>query len=532
MVERIVVLGAGPVGIRFAEELLPAVEAGTATVTVIGAEAVEPYNRVLIAEYAVGEIDADGLTLASADELRAAGITLLLGRSATRINRDSSTVLLDDGSTLEYDRLVFATGARSIVPKLDGLEHLGLDKSGLDAQLTAGVCVLRSLADAAQVRSVVEAGGRVVVLGAGVLGIELAMLLAGAGTPAAVAHFGPIPMPRQLDHGSAWVLGAALETAGVTVVPHTRAEAVIAREGADGVRRFRALVSADARQIEGDLLVLSCGTRARTELAEEAGLRVARGVLVDAELRSWSDPRIHAIGDCAHVADRAKYLHEREVPGGPNGLVAPGWRQAEWLAAAIMDELEGPGALNRTGGLADTNNLDEPVRQTFPEEQPGVVALKAEHVDLVSAGDVSLEPFTPVPAGEEAPGVAVWADPQHGSYVKMVTRGGILTGFVCVGLPRTGSELSVLYLRRGELPADRSLLLRLDSADEPAAAGDAREATVCICNAVTVGTVEEAIADGCASVADVGRCTRAGTGCGGCRARITEMLRAAEEVPA
>ncbi|WP_424466061.1 FAD-dependent oxidoreductase [Pseudoclavibacter helvolus] len=514
MTERIVVIGAGPVGIRFAEELLPAVEAGRVSVTVVGAEATEPYNRVLVAEYAAGEMDADGLVIATADELRRAGIDLRLAARAVRIDRAAAAVVLDDGGLLGYDRLVLATGARSVVPRLDGLDELGVDASGLDARLTTGVCVLRSLEDAAHVRSVVDAGGRVVVLGAGVLGIELAMLLAEAGATATVAHFGPIPMPRQLDRGSAWVLGAALASAGVTVVPHTRAEAVIAREDEDGVRRFRALVSADARQIEGDLLVLSCGTRARTELAEEAGLRVGRGVLVDAQLRSWSDPRIHAIGDCAHVADPSLHLHEREVPGGPNGLIAPGWRQAESLAAAIIAELDGV------------------TPQPLAEEQPGVVALKADRVDLVSAGDVSAEPFAPVPAGEEAPGIAVWSDPQHGSYVKMATRDGILTGFVCVGLPRTGAELGVLYLRRGELPADRSLLLRLDSADEPEARASGREATVCICNAVTVGTVEDAIADGCATVAEVGGCTRAGTGCGGCRARITELINAAAGVPA
>ncbi|NKF33576.1 FAD-dependent oxidoreductase, partial [Pseudomonas sp. BGM005] len=88
----------------------------------------------------------------------------------------------------------------------------------------------------------------------------------------------------------------------------------------------------DGKRIEGDLLVLSCGVRARTELAEAAGLRVGNGVLVDSSLRSWSDPRIHAIGDCAHLADPAKYLHERQVPGGPHGLIGPGWRQASWLA--------------------------------------------------------------------------------------------------------------------------------------------------------------------------------------------------------
>jgi assimilatory nitrate reductase electron transfer subunit len=379
--------------------------------------------------------------------------------------------------------------------------------------------VLRDLSDAAQVRDVVARGGRVVVLGAGVLGIELAMLLADAGATPSVAHFGPIPMPRQLDRGSASVLSSALASAGVVLVPHTRAEGVIVREDEHGERRFRALVSSDAKHIEGDLLVLSCGVRARTELAEDAGLRVGNGVLVDSALRSWSDPLIHAIGDCAHLADPERYLHEKRVPGGPNGLVGPGWRQAAWLAAAMSAEIAAEIAAEIDAEIAEGE------REAFREDQPGVVVLKGELVDLVSAGDVSADPFAPVPAGEEAPGIAVWADPEHGTYVKMATRDGVLTGFVAVGMPRAAAELSVLYLRGGELPADRSLLLRLDDADETVS-GSGRDATLCICNAVTVGQVEDAIDDGCATVAEVGGCTRAGTGCGGCRARIAELVHA------
>lgn len=508
MTERIVVIGAGPVGIRFAEELLPLVAGGRATVTVLGAETADPYNRVLLAEYAVGEASSDELTLATAASLT--GVDLRLGARAVRIDRDARVVELVDGSTVGYDRLVLATGARSIVPSLEGLETLGPDTTGLDSSLTTGVCVLRDLSDAEQVRAVVARGGRVVVLGAGVLGIELAMLLADAGAVPSVAHFGPMPMPRQLDRGSASILSTALASAGVTLVPHTRAEGVIGVEGDDGIRRFRALASSDGKRIEGDLLVLSCGVRARTELAEAAGLRVGNGVLVDAALRSWSDPRIHAIGDCAHIADPAEFLHDRQVPGGPHGLVGPGWRQASWLAAAIAAELDS----------AD-DHPDE-----FADEHPGVVVLKGELVDIASAGDVSADPFAPVPAGEDAPGIAVWADPEHGTYVKMATRDGILTGFVAVGMPRAAAELSVLYLRGGELPADRSLLLRLDDPDADAIAPAGRDATLCICNAVTVGQIEDAIDDGCSSVAAVGECTRAGTGCGGCRARITEMLHA------
>lgn len=516
---RVVLIGLGPVGVRFAEELLPAIDAGRIRLTIVGAEHEDPYNRVQLAEYAVGAADADELVIADVASLTAAGADVRLGRRAVALERADRRVRLDDGSAVAYDRLVLATGARANVPALDGLDRHDASETGgdgLDDGLLDGVRVLRSMPDATHVREVVAAGGRVVVLGAGVLGIELALLLAAAGADTVVAHFGPIPMPRQLDRGAASVLRGALEDAGVTVEPHSRAEAVIAHTDSEGRRRFRGLVSSDGRVLEGDLLVLSCGVTARVELAADAGLRIGRGILVDDTLRSWSDPAIFAIGDCAHVADPVEYLHEAEVPGAPSGLVGPGWRQAEWLARSFVLGQDGESV------------------SPFVEDVPGIVLLKSEGVELVAAGDVSPEPFAPVPRGEEAPGVSVWADPEHGAYTKMVTMDGILTGFVSVGMPRAAAELSVLYGRRGELPADRSLLLRLDGTpDAPRREG--RDAQVCMCNAVTAGAIEDAISGGSTTVAEVGRCTRAGTGCGGCRSRISAMLaeiREREATPA
>lgn len=504
---RIVLIGLGPVGLRFAEELLPEIASGRVALTIVGAETAEPYNRVLVAEYATGELERDDLVIAETAELREAGADVLTGVRATAIDREAREVALSDESRVPYDRVVLATGARAVVPRLDGLEHLGADATGLDTDLTQGVVVLRTPEDAERVRAVVATGGRVVILGAGVLGIELALLLARAGAVPHVAHFGPIPMPRNLDRGSASVLAASLESAGVHVWPHTRAEAIIARPDAEGVRRFQALVSSDGKRIEGDLLVLSCGVRARTELAEAAGLRTDRGVLVDDRLRSWTDPDIAAIGDCAHIADTV-HLHSHDVPGGPSGLIGPGWRQAEFLARSLREE------------------LDSAISTSFTEDVPGVVALKAEQVDLISAGDVSADPFAPVVAGETPLGVSMWADPEHGTYVKMVTRDGVLTGFVSVGMPRTGAELSVLYGRRGELPSDRSLLLRLDAEEDQTPRATGRDATVCVCNAVTAGAIEDAVDEGFDTVADIGRCTRAGTGCGGCKSRIAELIDA------
>ncbi|WP_104193083.1 (2Fe-2S)-binding protein [Cryobacterium sp. Y82] len=108
----------------------------------------------------------------------------------------------------------------------------------------------------------------------------------------------------------------------------------------------------------------------------------------------------------------------------------------------------------------------------------------------------------------------------------MLTREGFLTGFVCVGMPRTAAELTLLFERGSELPADRSVLLRYDGPDyEPSINGAFDPgATVCWCNGVTGGAIADAVEAGDTSVASIGAATRAGTGCGGCKMRIGEVL--------
>jgi assimilatory nitrate reductase electron transfer subunit len=529
---RVIVVGYGPVGARLVDELLPSVRSGAIDLTVIGAETAEAYNRVLVAEYAVGNAEWDDLVLHSADEVRSAGARIELGTRLVAIDRDASCVLLADGERLAYDRLVLATGARANVPTLDGVERVSRDERslrrlgagivGADDVLPRGVTALRDLADAERIREAVRPGSRVIVLGAGVLGLEFALLAARAGAQTCVVHHGAVPMPRNLDTGGGTVLAQTLRRAGVAVVAHSRAEAVVFRtDDDDGERRFDALATADGKHIHGDLLVLSCGVGARSELAVAAGLTTASGIVVTPELRSWSDPAIYAIGDCAHVAVPGDARADGRIPGGPSGLIGPGWRQAEWLAARL------------TSMAAGLEHGDEP-----PAERPAVVMLKGEDVDVVAAGDVSPDPWEPpaVEAGERL-AVAQWADPEHGRYVKMITRAGILEGFVSVGMPRTSAELTLLFERGGELPADRSLLLRFDGPDYTAdAAADAfaPDSTVCWCNGVSVAQIEAAAADGNDTVACIGKATRAGTGCGGCKGRIGELLERladADEVP-
>lgn len=522
---RIVLVGYGPVGARFVEELLPTVREGSVALTVIAAEHIEAYNRVLVAEYAVGNTELESMLVGDRDAAEEAGARVLLGVVVTRVDRAARTVHLSSGERLGYDRLVLATGSRANVPTLDGLERHRRDLASLerygptlvarDDELPEGITALRDLADAERVLAAVRARKRIIVLGAGVLGLELALAAAHAGAQVCVVHHGPHPMPRNLDPGGGQVLRAALRRTGITVIAHSRAEALAFRTADDGRRSFDMLVTADGKQLRGDLLVLSCGVSPRNELATLMGLRTAVGIVVDSHLKSWSDPNIFAIGDCAQVVERTDDLAgQRALPGAPSGLIGPGWRQASWLAAKFTAEADG-----------------RPTDASAPTERDPIVMLKAVHIDVVAVGEVTADPWDD-DAVRPRRRVSQWADPEHLRYVKMVTEGGALTGFVSVGMPRTAAELTLLFERRGELPADRSILLRFDGPDyDPSADADAFApgTTVCWCNGVTVGRIEASAACGNTTVDRVGRDTRAGTGCGGCKGRIAEVLARAAE---
>ncbi|NUS36604.1 MAG: NAD(P)/FAD-dependent oxidoreductase [Pseudarthrobacter sp.] len=510
MTEQIVIVGFGPVAARLVDELLPAVRGGTVRLTVVGEEPEAAYNRVLVADLGVGRTTPDALALADAAALVTEGVDVRLGVRVRRVDRARQQVLLTEGEPVHYDRLVFATGARPVIPNLTGINP---DPSS--PVLPAGVTALRDLRDAGVLRQAVAGGKRVVVLGGGVLGLETALAAAEEGATVTVVHNGPYPLGRNIDRGGGAVLAAGLRRCGVRMAGNARSTGV-EHNAPDG--GFSALLLDDGSAIDGDLLVISCGVRPRTELAEGCGLSTGAGILVDHRLRAHHEPHIFAIGDCAEVRCPDPRCPACRNTMGPSGLVGPGWRQAEWLAEYLT---------LLASGLPE----DAAVLPKLPAESPGVIVLKARGMNMAVAGDNSAEPWDEealtagAANGRPRLQVAQWADPEHGRYVKMTTRGGVLEGLVAVGMPRTAAELVGLFERGAELPADRSLLLRLDGPDQLAGAAAPDPAgTVCRCAGVSGATIQAAAEEGCSTVAEVSTATRAGTGCGGCHEDIKGLI--------
>ncbi|GAB4099112.1 FAD-dependent oxidoreductase [Sinomonas halotolerans] len=508
---RIVVVGFGPVAARFVDELRPAAASGLVELTVVGEEEHAAYNRVLVADLGVGRTSLASMSLADSAELAADGVRVITGTRAVRLDRSRRRVLLADGTALPYDRVVLATGARAVVPNLTGL-----NPDPLNPVLPAGVTALRDVHDAGRLAEAVEGHRRIVVLGGGVLGLEAALAASEEGATVTVVHHGDRPLGRSIDRAGGGTLAASLRRQGVRVAGNARSTGI--ETGPDGA--FRALLLEDGSAVDGDLLLLACGARPRRELAEGGGLAVEAGILVDHSLRALHTEHVFAIGDCAQVccADpMCADCTEDGRGGAPSGLIAPGWRQADWLAAQFRHEL-----------------LGEAQPAPLAPERPGVILLKARGVNLAVAGAVTADPWDADPLEDAcsptALRVAVWADPEHGAYVKMATRGGVLQGFVALGMPRAAAELTLLFESGAELPADRSVILRLDGPEAALGAASAPHAgpgaTLCRCAGVTHGEVADSVAGGCSTVEEVAKATRAGTGCGGCRDSVRDLIEA------
>lgn len=505
----VVVIGYGPVAARLADELLHSVRRGDLALSIIGEENTAAYNRVLVADVCVGRTSAAAISMSDPAELTAAGVSIRLNARVLRVDRARQGLLLADGTSIRYSKLVFATGARPVVPPVHGLNP----DPAARFPLPRGESALRDLADAAVLRNAVERRQRVVVLGGGILGLEAALAAREEGADVTVVHHGPHALGHSIDVGAGHTVSAALRARGILVVSNARAVGVDLRQMDDGVPGFSALLQDGGAPVAGGLLVLSCGVRPRVELAVGAGLATDRGILVDHRLAAHHDPNVFAIGDCAQVRCLDDSCADCAGSTGPLGLIGPGWRQAEWLAGFLAASL---------GGSATV----PPAAIPLPPEHAPVMMLKARGVDVAAAGDVAAGPFDDVPGLA----VSVWADPDHGKYVKMCTRDGVLAGFISVGMPRTGAELTLLFERGAELPADRSALLRLDGPDRESAGGAGSAAaadpsrTVCHCAGVAAETITAAVAAGCSSVQEVSAATRAGTGCGGCHGDLRNLI--------
>ncbi|WP_306327290.1 nitrite reductase large subunit NirB [Streptomyces venezuelae] len=477
--QTLVLIGHGMVGHRLLEALAergalvdPAVPEGPGwRVTVLAEEDVPAYDRVHLSSVFTGT-GPDQLGLSTPEFLAGHGIDLRLGDPAEQIDPAARTVTTTSGRVVAYDALVLATGSYPFVPPIPGAD-------------APGCFTYRTLYDVDALTRYAEQAGTGVVIGGGLLGLEAAGALRTLGLATHVVEFAPRLMPLQVDDGGAAALRATIESMGVAV--HTGVGAAEVETDADG-RACRLRLS-NGERLPADVVVFSAGVRPRDRLAREAGFAVGDrgGVVVDERCRT-SDPYVYAIGECAQTSDGRVY-----------GLVAPGYQMAE----AVADQLAGSGATVFTG--ADTSTK-----------------LKLLGADVASFGD-------PFAAGAQATEI-VFSDGREGVYKKLLLGPeGQLLGGILVGDAEAYGSLKPHAGRRLPAPPEAFLLpASAAGAELPGADALPDDAVVCSCHNVTKGAVAGAIAEhGLTDIGGIKRCTKAGTGCGGCVNTLQAVLDAA-----
>ena len=283
MLRQVVIAGAGQAAAQAIETLRRRGYDGR--ISLVGDEPEEPYQRPPLSKaFLAGTLERERLPIRLPQFYADHGIDLHLGRRIERLDRAAHRVRLDDGASLPYDALVLATGGQ---PR-------ALAAPGCDLE---GVYVLRTLADADILRRELRPGLRLVVIGAGYIGLEVAATSRKLGLEVTVLEMADRVMSRVVAAPLAAFFAAEHARQGVDVRCNTRVRALAA--AAPGRRRVGSVICEDGASLPADLVLVAVGIAAAEQLAAAAGLPCANGIVVDEYCRT-SDPQIYAAGDCAN----------------------------------------------------------------------------------------------------------------------------------------------------------------------------------------------------------------------------------------
>lgn len=272
-----VILGNGAAGHYAAEAIRKRDRTGT--ITMISNEPYRTYNRPMLTKSIMAGLNEEQIAVEDASWYEENHIYQILGHEVVKIDPEAKEVHLDDGSKYHYTKLIYALGSECFIPPIKGA-----DKDG--------VIAIRRLSDTKKVAEKLKETKHAVVIGGGVLGLEAAWELKKSRCEVTVLELAPVLMGRQLDKTAGEMLKKISEGQGIQIHTGVQIEAIEGGEKAEGVRL------ADGTVIPAELVIVSCGVRANTVLAKEAGIETDRAVIVNEKMET-NIPDIYACGDCA-----------------------------------------------------------------------------------------------------------------------------------------------------------------------------------------------------------------------------------------
>ncbi len=302
---KLVLIGNGLAGMRCLEDLLD-MAPDRYDVTVIGEEPWGNYNRIMLSPVLSGEKTIDDIMLHPHAWYRDKGIQFIADDPAIKIDRTRKVVHTEKGESVDYDRLIIATGSSPFIPPVQGVD-------------LKGVISFRDIYDVNTMIKYCETKKNAVVIGGGLLGLEAAYGLKQRGMNVTVLHLMDRIMERQLDGRASRMLRHSIEQKGINIITEANTEALIGEEGHVSQVRLK-----DGTVLDADLVIFAVGIRPNITLAQSAGLRCNRGILVNDTMQTF-DPSIYAVGECIE--------HRNQT----FGLVEPLWGQAFICATHLAE---------------------------------------------------------------------------------------------------------------------------------------------------------------------------------------------------
>ena len=338
------------------------------TIKIFTDEAHPFYSRIRLMEYLAGEVDLRKLQIHSGSWYDQQKIKLFLNNRVVDIDAAGKAIITQSGERHHYDKLLLAEGSHSFVPPIKGSEK-------------KGVFTLRNIKDAEEIKRFVGGKTKVLLIGGGILGLEVGNSLRKTGLKVSVAEFFPRLLPRQTDPESAALLQNRLEQMGLDFYLGVTSREII------GENQSQGLVLEDGRTIETDLIIISAGVRPNLSLAQKLNLKIGKGILVS-DYMETGIPDIYAAGDSI------------EHKGIVYGI---------WPASEKQGEIAG---MNMTGNKAAYTGT------TFSN------LLKVAGIDLLAAGDIDPD------RKQES---FIDRNPEDGTYRKLVIRENLIVGCLLFG---------------------------------------------------------------------------------------------------
>ena len=469
--QRLVVIGNGMAGARAVEEVLARGGADRFDIVMFGDEVYGNYNRIMLSNLLNGTQAVDDIMINPLNWYAENNIRLHAGEMVDAIDRGAKVVQSRNGIRAHYDKLLIATGSRAFIPPMAGA-YLG------EGRLKPGVFGYRTIDDCTAIVDYAKKSKVAVTIGGGLLGLEAARAMTVLGCESHVVHLAGHLLEMQLDTTGGGILRKAMEAMGIQV--HVKKLTSEVR----GANKVEGLTFKDQSSLDCDMVIVAAGIRPNSEIGVRAGLTVERAIVVDNHMRSVDDPDVYVVGECAQHRGRVY------------GLVAPLWDQGKVFADHITEK-------NKSSVYLGSKLATK---------------LKVMGIELASMGATE--------ASEDRDEVVQYIEPKKGMYKKIIVRDARLVGSILMGDISKAAYLMQAFDRDSPLPEERlSLLFDLGTPNSKITFDEMpADAQICNCNGVTKAAIGACVTAGKRSTSAVMDATRAGKGCGSCKALVKEAV--------